>query len=327
MKKLLIICGPTATGKTTLGLKLAKIFRGEIVSADSRQVYKGMDIGTGKDLPENSKYKNSSIKWKGNSIGYHKIDRIKIWGYDLVKPNEKFSVSLFTSFSRVAINNILDREKLPIIVGGTGLYIKAIAEKIDTLNIPRDEKLRIRFEKKSVTYLQQALFKLNKQRFNKMNRSDRNNPRRLIRAIEISNYKKQDKHKQKNASNTKHSFNSYLWIGLQTDIKLLRDRINKRVLKRVERGSEKEVRNLLKLGYNFNLPSMSAMGYSHWKPYLEKKIGKKEMIDRWQQDEWSYAKRQMTWFKKNKNIHWFDISKKNYINKVVDQVDLWYSDS
>ena len=151
MKKALVICGPTATGKTSLGLKLAKKYNGQIISADSRQVYKGMDIGTGKDLPLNAKQQKD---------GHYLIKGIKVWGYDLINPNQDFSVGHFIKFTKPLIKKIHHQNQLPILVGGTGLYLKAVTGSIDTINIPPNPSLRKKLEKLSRTKLANTLKKI-----------------------------------------------------------------------------------------------------------------------------------------------------------------------
>src|SRR3989344_1522932 len=151
---MLVICGPTATGKTKLGIFLAQKFNGEIISADSRQVYKFMDIGTGKEWDEG----------------------VKIWGYDLVDPKKNFSVFEYLKFVRKALDDIWKRGKLPILVGGTGLYIKAVVEGIDTLNIPKNEDLRKSLEEKNVSELYEKLATLDSSKAASLNISDKNNP-------------------------------------------------------------------------------------------------------------------------------------------------------
>jgi tRNA dimethylallyltransferase len=163
MKKVLIICGPTATGKTTLAARLAKKFKGELISADSRQVYKGMDIVTGKDKPQG----------------------VIIHGLDLVKPDQEFSAAHFVKVASTLINQISKRKKLAIIVGGTGLYLDSLINPPQTLTIKPNWSLRKKLEQKSIHYLQQQLKKLNPSKWRQMNHSDRLNPRRLIRAIEV----------------------------------------------------------------------------------------------------------------------------------------------
>jgi len=161
MDKLLVITGPTATGKTALGIELAKKFDGEIISADSRQVYRGNDEETGKD---------------------HSYPQ---WGIDIAKPGEDFSVSSFVDFAQKMIADIVARNKLPIIVGGTGLYIKELLIPSETLNIPMDTSLREKLDSYTLEHLQQELIKISPQKWQSMNVSDQKNPRRLIRAIEV----------------------------------------------------------------------------------------------------------------------------------------------
>lgn len=169
MNKVLVICGPTATGKTSFALQMAKELNGELVSADSRQVYIGRDLETGKDL---DLIKNSGIK---------------IWLYDVVNPGEEFSVAIWRKLAHEAIADILSRGKLPIVVGGSGLYIRALTEDLSEVDISRNEKLRAELKNKSASELFDYLKNINLTKAMSMNNSDRKNPRRLIRAIEISN--------------------------------------------------------------------------------------------------------------------------------------------
>ena len=133
MNKLLVICGPTSTGKTTLAIALAKKFNGELISTDSRQVYKGMDIGTGKDLPEGAKFK---LPWF-QKYGYYEVGGTKIWGYDLADPRHEFSVAQYIKFAERIISDVLKRGKSPVLVGGTGLYIRGVVDGIATAGVPK----------------------------------------------------------------------------------------------------------------------------------------------------------------------------------------------
>ena len=210
MKKLLIICGSTATGKTNLALKLSKIFSGQIISADSRQVYKGMDIGTGKDLPQKAKqYKD----------GHYLIKKIKVWGYDLVKPNQDFSVAHFINFAIPRIKKIWTARELPILVGGTGLYLQALTKPLNTIAIPADQVLRQQLSKLNVLSLQKKLKKLDFDKYQKMNHSDQHNPRRLIRAIEINLKGPTLKVKKTKRLNLAES--DQFWVGLTANKKNL----------------------------------------------------------------------------------------------------------
>jgi len=312
MNKILVICGPTATGKTSLGINLAKMFNGEIVSADSRQVYKGMDIGTGKDI-ENGKW----IMDNGKS-GHWEVEGIPVWLLDVVTPTQEFSVAQYVELAQKIIEDIWQREKLPIIVGGTGFYIKGLTDGIETLGVEPNWELRNRLEKFSVQKLFEILARLDSSKAASMNASDRKNPRRLIRAIEIANAKTQKPAK------TQKNFDTLL-IGLKAPYQQLYQRIDERVDKQVKMGAEEEVKKLIKKGYQWDLPAMSAMGYGVWRPYFEGKETLGEVIKRWKFDEHSYARRQMTWFKRDKRVHWFDIVEKSWEKRVEDLVKSWYN--
>ena len=173
MQKLLVICGPTSVGKTSLAIRLAKKFNGEIVSADSRQVYKKMDIGTGKDLPANSKLQTLNSK-----LGFYLIQSIKLWGYDLVEANEEFNVSEYLNIAKTVITDIQKRGKLPILVGGSGFYIKGVIDGIPTVNIPANKELRNKLESMTAPDLFEKLAELSAERAGSMNSSDKKNPRR-----------------------------------------------------------------------------------------------------------------------------------------------------
>jgi len=296
MRKLLIICGPTATGKTGLGLKLAKKFAGQIISADSRQIYIGMDIGTGKDKPKSGP---------------------KIHGYDLIKPDQDFSLAHFVNFARPLIKKLHQQNQLPILVGGTGLYLKALTQPFKTINIKPNLKLRRRLNKLSVKQLQTQLKKLDPDRFSSMNHSDQHNPRRLIRAIEIAQ-------SSPPRSIPRANFNTF-WIGLTAKKTLLDKRIVKRVNQRLVQGAEQEVKALIKAGYSWDLPSMSAMGYQQWQPYFAHQATLDQVKQAWITAEQQYLRRQLTWFKKQPQIHWFDITDKHLFTKVARQVKAWYT--
>ena len=328
--KLLVICGPTAVGKTNLAVKIAKQFNGEIISADSRQVYKFMDIGTGKDI-QNSKFKiqNSKLQAKikeetktNIAVGTYRIKKASIWGLDLVNPDQLFSVAHWLKFSHYVIEDIWRRKKLALIVGGTGFWIKALINGFDSVNIPPNWQIRKQLENFSVKKLQIILKKISPKKLLLMNNSDKNNPRRLIRAIEIRQAKtKEQKFSQKVVIATKCET---LKVGLKASNKFLYQKIDERVKQRIKRGMEKEIRNLLKKGYKWNFPSMSALGYKEWQPFFQKKASLAEVIQRWQFNEHGYARRQIVWFKKDKEIKWFTVEKKNYFKKVVKLIKNWY---
>ncbi len=310
MKKLLVICGPTATGKTSLGLHLAKKFQGEIISADSRQVYKGMDIATGKDI--------GGGKWIKD---HWEIEGVPFWLLDVVEPNEEFSVAHFTDLAWEKIKNIWQRKKLPILVGGTGFYIKTIIEDIPSKGIPPNWSLRKQLELKSIGSLFEELAELDSFRAGQMNSSDRQNKRRLIRAIEVARWRVANRLQE----TKKLPQFDFLLIGLRAPLKNLYQKIDKRVDEHLQMGAENEMKKLLEKGFSWKLPSMSAMGYQEWQAKFENKATIKEVVTRWKFDEHAYARRQMTWFRKDRRIKWFDIQKKRWQDKVEKEVFIWYT--
>lgn len=316
MKKLLIICGPTATGKTSLGVHLAKKFQGEIISADSRQVYKGMDIATGKDI--------GAAKWVKD---HWEVNGIPIWLLDVVKPNEEFSVTHYADLAWKKIRNIWQKGKLPILVGGTGFYIKTIIEDIPSKGISPNRLLREQLELKSVDSLFEELAEFDSFRAGQMNSSDRQNKRRLVRAIEVARWRVNNRLQEtkKFPPFEKSLPFDFLLIGLRAPLKTLYQKIDKRVEEHLQMGAEKEVKKLLAQGFSWKLPSMSAMGYQEWQPYFEGKAKLEEIVARWKFDEHAYARRQITWFKKQKKIYWFDIHEKRWQDKIEKEVFIWYT--
>jgi len=321
--QVLIICGPTATGKTGLALKLAKKLKGEIVSADSRQVYQGMDIATGKDLPIKTKFKMKNLGLEGQNfkIGYYEVDGVKLWLYDIVRPDYFFNVADWVKCAHLVIKDIHQRGQLPILVGGTGFYLKALIEEIPTKDIPPNWWLRKGLELKSTKVLFEELAELDSSRAGQMNVSDRQNKRRLIRAIEIARWRVE--HRSEKTLPSVQFEN--LMIGLKAPLKFLYQKINQRVEAHFKNGAEKEIKKLIKQGFSWNLPSMSALGYREWQPRFEGQANLVEVLTRWQFDEHAYARRQMTWFKKNKKIKWFDISRKGWENKLEKELVVWYT--
>ena len=330
MKKLLVVCGPTATGKTKLALYLAKKFSGEIVSADSRQVYKKMNIGTGKDLPANTKLE---IKKLGPTstprlVGYYSVDRTCIWGYDIASPKKEFSVSHYTKYAREIIRDIYKRNKLPILVGGTGLYIKAVVDGIETANVLKNQGLRNVLEKLSVAELFEKLSQMDSIKAASLNSSDRKNPRRLIRAIEVAQSKiiNHEKIGKPSAARIIDEDTKIYFIGIKTDWEALKKRIVKRVEKRISDGIEDEIRKLFSAGVTWEMQSMTSLGYRQFREHFEGKISKEEVIKKWQSEEIKYAKRQLTWFNKEKRIKWFEVNNEKDTKSVEKEVKRWYDE-
>ena len=298
MDKLLVICGPTATGKTKLAIHLAKVFNGEIVSADSRQVYKGLDIGTGKE-------------WgKG----------VKIWGYDLVGPKNDYSVSRYVKFATQAISNIEKRGKLPMLVGGTGFYIKALINGVDTIDVPPNKFLREGLKDKNIKDLFEDLSRIDSLKAGALNISDRKNPRRLIRAIEIAQWRNENPIAQ---SHKKLSSNTML-IGLYSDHSTLKRNIAGRVDKQIKDGLLEEIRKLLKNGVGWKYQSMTSLGYREWKEFFAGSKSKEDVIENIKKNQIRYASDQLTWFKKDRRIIWINISEPGSQKRVEKLVKKWY---
>lgn len=330
-KKLLVICGQTATGKTSLGIDIAKKFNGEILSADSRQVYKKLDIGTGK-IERNTKYVIHKTKL---GLLFVLNNYTRIWCYDLVEPAENFSVSQYFDAARNISADIWERGKLPIIIGGTGLYIKALTDGIDTISVKPDESLRKELRGKSVSELYEILINIDPQKAGEMNDSDRKNSRRLVRGIEVaihlsgiryqvSSKKKDNENEKLTIGNRGVNCDSLLMVGLAAEKKLIDKRVEKRVVQRLEMGFEDEIKKLLKTGIDWKYGSMSSMGYRQYEDLYKGNIDIDEFTRRWIEEEQKYAKRQMVWFKKDKRINWFDVSKKDYRIDVEKLVESWY---
>lgn len=313
MIKLLVICGPTATGKTSLAIYLAKKFGGEIVSADSRQVYKGMDIATGKDIPPDSKFEFQNSRLGG----FYLINKIRVWGYDLVSPKDGFSVSRYTKIANAIIKDIIKRKNIPILVGGTGLYIKGVVDGIPTSAISQNAKLRKTLLDKKAKELFEILRVKDPIKAATLNLSDKKNARRLVRAIEIA----------ESDVVVKKVYPKYdtLFVGLTTNKELLLKRIGLRVTRRVRNGMDKEVTYLLKEDCNWDDQSMSSIGYKQWRGYFDSSINKKEATNLWKLAEKRYAKRQLTWFGKDKRINWFDINEKNYKDNLEKLIKKWHN--
>jgi len=300
---MIIITGQTATGKTKLALDFAKKYQGEVINFDSRQIYKKLDIITGKDI---DKKNYSFFLWKRIKqfdLGYYLKDGIKIWLYDVVYPNQYFSSYNFVVLASKLIEKIEKEGKTPILVGGSYFYLRHLLYGFD-YQVPPDFYLREKLEKLSVGELQNILKKENKDFFEKLNESDRNNKRRLIRRIEISKYlKKKSFFEKKEKKGLFYKVKRF--IGLRfSDKNLLRRKIEERVKKRLEEGAVNEVENLLKEGYDKDDLGLKTIGYKQLIPVVLEKKDLNETINFWITAEVSYAKRQYTFMKKDKNIDW-----------------------
>lgn len=317
MNKLLIISGQTATGKTALGIQLAKKLNGEVVSFDSRQAYRFLNIITGKDI-DKSKIKSKKLKVKKKNrklITYIKND-IPIWLYDLIDPKECLNAYEFCKIAEVVIDDIISREKLPIIVGGSAFYIKVFLEGLGYEGVPPDWELRSRLDKLSVDALQKKLTIISKERLSRMNHSDRNNKRRLMRAIEIGASKEKQKSKT-------HNHFDVLFFALYADKHSLKENIQQRVKKRLDQGAIEEIKTLLRQRYSFDDPGLQTLGYTQLRGYFEDNASLESTVAHWVQAEVNYAKRQIVFLKKMKGVFFIPVEDKLLVEKIHSLVYKW----
>ena len=283
---LIVILGPTASGKTSLSVKIAKEIDGEILSTDSRQIYKEMEIGTA-----------TVTKEEMQGVPHHMLG--------ISKPDKTLNLAEYTQIALKEIDQIYARKHVPILAGGTGLYMSAIMEGYDVPKVPPNEKLRKMFYKeadeKGPSYIHDKLKKLDPQAAKSIHP---NNLRYVIRALEINQSTGLNKN---DAKARKSRFSSFL-IGIDWPRDQLYKRINKRVDIQAENGLIDEVKELLKKGYDENLPSMSSLGVKEIIPYIKGKMPLEECLDVLRQGTRNYAKRQMTWFRRYNNVHWLSPS-------------------
>jgi tRNA dimethylallyltransferase len=314
MHKLLVILGPTATGKTDLGLQLAKTLNGELVSCDSRQVYKGLDIGTGK-LPG----KDVSFE---RYAGYWKIEDVPVWMYDVADPTSRFTVKEYLELAVPRISEITQRGKLPIIVGGTGLYLKGLLEGFDRLSIKDSPEYREKLESKELEDIQSIFQTELPTIWEGLNNSEQNNKRRLIRHLEIQSPTVND---NKNFQNGLASEYDVLKVGLTAPKNILDQRIDQRVDRRIQQGMISEGRQLMKDGLTIQRMEELGLEYRYLAYLLDGKMSEDEFIQTLKIRIHQYAKRQMTWFRREQNVHWFDCTDTNLIFEVEKLSVDWYN--
>lgn len=291
LPKLVVILGPTASGKTNLSIALAQKFNGEIISADSRQIYKKMDIGTAK-VPGHWRHHPQT---KERVFVYEKIPHYLI---DFVDPGEEFTLAQFKKMATDQIYGIAKRGKLPLLVGGTGLYIHAVVDNLLIPTVPPNKKLRQSLEKKSNEKLLAILTKFDPLTAKTV---DPNNKRRLIRALEVCIWTGRPFSEQQKKGEP--LFNT-LQIGFQKPRLELHQQINHRVDEMMKDGLLKEVRALVKQKYGWHLPSMSGIGYRQLGYFLRGEMSLDKALDILKRDSRRYARRQTTWFRRDKRIKW-----------------------
>ncbi len=297
LPKVIVILGPTASGKSDLAVELALKFNGEVVSADSRQVYKGLNIGTGK-----------ITKKEMRGIPHHLLD--------VASPQKRFAVSDYLNLTNKTIVKIVKSGKLPIICGGTGFYIDALLGDKQIPEVQPDPKLRAELEEKSVEELFNILQKLDPERAENI---DSKNPRRLVRAVEIC---KALGSVPKLVDSSKHlESRKYdtLKIGIKIEDEELKNRINLRLEKRMKKGMIAEAKKLHGNGLSYKKMRELGLEYQRLADFLERKISKQDTTSLLQKEIWQYAKRQITWFKKNKDITWFTSTQIKSIEDIVEK--------
>lgn len=291
LPKVLFIVGPTASGKTSLGLALAKSFDGEIINADARQLYKEFSIGTGKPECETEQHEGEEICWV-NDVPHYLMDS--------QHPEKPLTVAEYKRLAEQKIDEILSRGKLPIVVGGTGLYISALIDQPQFPEVPPNEALRERMQKQTLPELVHELLELDEDAGLSI---DLQNPRRVMRAIEmikattlpISALRKSGEQKY-------NALQLALW---HTPIQL-RTRIELTIESFFQRGWIQEVRELMKKPYDLSLPAWSSIGYPELRKVLTGELNESEAKRLILNGTWHYAKRQMTWFKRDKRIRWIE---------------------
>ena len=290
--KVIVICGPTASGKTGLSIELAKKIGGEIISADSMQIYKEMDIGTAKATEK-------------------EMQGIKHYMINIIYPNERYSVADFKKDAENSIEEILNKNKIPILVGGTGLYIDSVVNRIEYNEIDTDLKYRGKLEKiaekDGLEKLYKMALEIDKNATEKISVNDK---KRIIRVLEIYKSTGKTKTELELESRKKEPKYSFFIFGTELARENLYNKINLRVDKMIEEGLIEEVEKITQKYKDFPT-AMQGLGYKEIKEYLEGNCTKEEAIEKIKMETRRYAKRQLTWFKRNKDIIWLNMEDKD----------------
>ncbi len=285
--KVIVICGPTASGKTKLSIEVAKLVNGEIVSADSMQIYKDMTIGTAKPTTE-------------------EMQGIKHYLIDFVSPDKRYSVAEYKNDATNAIEEIISKGKTPIVVGGTGLYVNSLIYEIEYPSVELDTNYRKKLEeiaeKEGLDRLYEMAMKVDKLAMKKISQNDK---KRICRVLEIYHATGKTKTQIEIESRANEPKYDYLVFGISMDREKLYDRINKRVDIMIEDGLIDEVKEVLNKYDDFPT-AMQGLGYKEVVEYINGDTTKEEMIEKIKMETRRYAKRQLTWFRRYDNITWID---------------------
>ena len=302
--KVIVICGPTASGKTALSIELAKKINGEIVSADSMQIYKDMDIGTAKPTKQ-------------------EMGEIKHYLLDFVSPEDRYSVAQYKQDAKKSIKEIINKGKTPIIVGGTGLYVDSLIYEIEYNDIKLDEEYRKKLEKIAEEQGLEELYKkaveIDPEAMKKISQNDK---KRIMRVLEIYHSTGKTKTEQEIESRKNPVEYDYRVFAINWDREILYQRINKRVDIMVDQGLIEEVKEILNK-YDKFPTAMQGLGYKEVVDYLNGIYTKEEMIEKIKLETRRYAKRQLTWFRKNKQTIWLDGTNdiQNNINIILEGIN------
>ena len=300
--KVIVIVGPTASGKTALSIEVAKQLDGEVISADSMQIYKDMNIGTAKVTTE-------------------EMQGIKHYLVDFVSPEERYTVSDFKQEAEKAIKNILQNGKVPIIVGGTGLYVDSLIYGIEYQDMKFDENYREELMKKAETEngLKELFEKATKIDSEAMKKISTNDKKRIVRVLEIYKATGKTKTDLEKISRQNGVNYDYKVFGILMDREKLYNRINLRVDKMITQGLIEEVKQICEKYKKFPT-AMQGLGYKEVVEYLKGILTKEEMIEKIKQESRRYAKRQITWFKRTEGLVWIDVLRDfdDVVNEIID---------
>ncbi len=296
-KPLVVIVGPTAVGKSEVAIELAKRINGEIVSCDSRQVYRHLNIGTAKPTKEERR-----------KIPHHLID--------IIEPDEEFNAFFYAQKARKIISEIYRKKKIPILIGGAGLYIRAVIDGIFP-GAEKNKEIRERLGKFSSNTLYKKLKRVDSATAFCLHPHDKV---RIIRALEVYELTGQPISALQKISREKRPNYDLLMIGLKRERKELYRRINQRAERMIKKGLVKEIESMLKKGFSKDLPALNGLGYKEIIGYLDGEYDLKEAIRLLKRNSRRFAKRQLTWFNKDKRIHWIKIKKRDSANRVASQI-------